>query len=91
MEDKIDVRLGDLFQVVKEEADVVVSNIFAEVIIGMAKDVYRHVKPEGIYIASGILKEKFEDVKAALVKEGFVILESETKGDWSAVAARRIK
>ena len=91
LEDKIDVRLGDLFQVVKEEADVVVSNIFAEVIIGMAKDVCRHVKPEGIYIASGILKEKLEDVKAALVKEGFAILESETKGDWSAVAARRIK
>ena len=89
LEDKIDVRLGDLFQVVKEEADVVVSNIFAEVIMGMAKDVYHHVKPEGIYIASGILKEKLEDVKAALVKEGFTILESETKGDWSALAARR--
>lgn len=89
MEDKIDVRLGDLFQVVKEEADVVVSNIFAEVIIGMASDVYSHVKPRGIYIASGILKEKLEDVKAALAKEGFVILESETDGDWSAIAARR--
>ena len=89
MEDKIDVRLGDLFQVVKEEADVVVSNIFAEVIIGMASDVYSHVKPGGIYIASGILKEKLEDVKAALAKEGFVILESETDGDWSAIAARR--
>lgn len=91
LEDKIDVRFGDLFQVVNEDADVVVSNIFAEVIIGMAKDVSRHVKPEGIYIASGILKEKLEDVKAALVKEGFSILESETKGDWSAVAARRLK
>ena len=89
MEDKIDVRLGDLFQVVKEEADVVVSNIFAEVIIGMASDVYRHVKSGGIYIASGILKEKLEDVKAALAKEGFTILESETDGDWSAIAARR--
>lgn len=89
MLDSIDTREGDLFSVVTESADVVVSNIFAEVIIGMLHDVKHHVKPGGIYIASGILKEKLQDVKDALEREGFELLDDKTDGDWSAVAARR--
>lgn len=89
MLDSIDTREGDLFSVVTESADVVVSNIFAEVIIGMLHDVKSHVKPVGIYIASGILKEKLQDVKDALEREGFELLDDKTDGDWSAVAARR--
>ena len=89
MLDSIDTREGDLFSVVMESADVVVSNIFAEVIIGMLHDVKHHVKPGGIYIASGILKEKLQDVKDALEREGFELLDDKTDGDWSAVAARR--
>lgn len=89
MLDSIDTREGDLFSVVTESADVVVSNIFAEVIIGMLHDVKSHVKPGGIYIASGILKEKLQDVKDALEREGFELLDDKTDGDWSAVAARR--
>lgn len=90
MLDSIDIREGDLFSVVKESADVVVSNIFAEVIIGMLHDVKGHVKPGGIYIASGILKEKLQDVMEALEREGFELLDDKTDGDWSAVAARRL-
>lgn len=89
MLDSIDTREGDLFSVVTESADVVVSNIFAEVIIGMLHDVKHHVKPGGIYIASGILKEKLQDVMDALKEEGFELLVDKTDGDWSAVAARR--
>ncbi len=90
MLDSIDTREGDLFSVVTESADVVVSNIFAEVIIGMLHDVKHHVKPGGIYIASGILKEKLQDVMDALKEEGFELLDDKTDGDWSAVAARRL-
>lgn len=89
MLDSIDTREGDLFSVVTESADVVVSNIFAEVIIGMLHDVKHHVKLGGIYIASGILKEKLQDVMDALKREGFELLDDKTDGDWSAVAARR--
>lgn len=90
MLDRIDLRKGDLFSVVTESADVVVSNIFAEVIIGMLHDVKEHVKIGGIYIASGILKEKLQDVIDALEREGFELLDDKTDGDWSAVAARRL-
>ena len=90
MLDSIDTREGDLFSVVTESADVVVSNIFAEVIIGMLHDVKHHVKPGGIYIASGILKEKLQDVMDALKEGGFELLDDKTDGDWSAVAARRL-
>lgn len=90
MDGAIDTRLGDLFSVVEETAEVVVSNIFAEVIIGMLGDVKHHVKVGGIYIASGILKEKRDDVLTALRAEGFEILDHQTEGDWSAVAARRM-
>ncbi|MDD7362753.1 MAG: 50S ribosomal protein L11 methyltransferase [Firmicutes bacterium] len=88
--DRIDVREGDLFSAVSESGEVVVSNIFAEVIIDMLPDVADHVKPGGIYIASGILKEKLTDVEEALKGAGFELLDSRTDGDWSALAARRV-
>lgn len=87
---EIEVRHGDLFSVVDEVADVVVSNIFAEVIIGMLEDVKSHIKIDGIYIASGILKEKQDLVEKALARTGFELLETQVEDDWSCVVARRI-
>lgn len=89
LDDRIDVRQGDLFGVVEEVADLVVSNIFAEIIIGMIPALTKHIKPGGVFIASGILKEKRKNVESALIESGFEILDSDEKGDWAAIAAKR--
>lgn len=88
MEDQITILEGDLFQVVKGQADIIVSNLFAEVIVGMLEDLQKHIVSEGIFISSGILAEKADLVKNALVDLGYEILEDHVKGEWACVVAK---
>jgi ribosomal protein L11 methyltransferase len=71
-------------------ADVVVANILAEVILHFTKDVARVVKRGGSFIASGIIKQKKDLVKEALVEAGFEITETILMEDWVALIAKRI-
>ena len=53
-EGAIDVRCGDLLEVVDEIGDVVIANIIADVIIHMAAPVRARIADGGIFICSGI-------------------------------------
>ncbi|WML54106.1 50S ribosomal protein L11 methyltransferase [Neobacillus sp. PS3-12] len=70
-------------------ADVVVANILAEVILRFTEDVARVVKPEGYFIASGIIQPKKDQVKEALIQVGFEIEESILMEDWVALIAKK--
>ena len=70
--------------------DMVVSNILAEVIIPLQKEVPPHLKKGGIYIASGIINLKEADVKAALeANDAFELLEIDHQKDWVSMVCRR--
>jgi ribosomal protein L11 methyltransferase len=86
--DKVQVFKGDLTDVLEGKADVVIANIIADVIIFLSKDVPNYLKDGGIFIASGIIHDKREAVKEALVENGFTILEVNTQGEWNAIAAK---
>lgn len=70
------------------QADVVVANILAEVIIDMAEDVKSLVAPGGEWIASGIIADKEKDVSQALHRHGWEITNILRDGDWIALRAR---
>ncbi|MFE6167609.1 50S ribosomal protein L11 methyltransferase [Viridibacillus arvi] len=89
VEDSIDVMQGNLLDTVKEPADVVVANILAEVIMTFTDDAYTIVKPGGLFITSGIIEPKKDDVKASLVKAGFIIEEVMMMEDWVAIISRK--
>ncbi|MBI0576401.1 50S ribosomal protein L11 methyltransferase [Neobacillus cucumis] len=71
-------------------ADVVVANILAEVILRFTDDVAKVLKPGGCFIASGIIQQKKDQVKEALVESGFEITETILMEDWVALIARRV-
>ena len=87
--DTVSVFHGNLLDTVKEPADVVVANILAEIIMSFTDDAFTIVKPGGLYVTSGIIGAKRDDVKAALEASGFVIEEVLTMEDWVAIIARR--
>ncbi|MBK3493336.1 50S ribosomal protein L11 methyltransferase [Viridibacillus sp. YIM B01967] len=89
VEDHIDVMQGNLLDTVKEPADIVVANILAEVIMTFTDDAYTIVKPGGLFITSGIIEAKKEDVKASLEKAGFTIEEVMMMEDWVAIISRK--
>jgi len=66
---------------------IVVANILAEIIVLFTDDVYRALQPGGIYITSGIYKDKESLVEQALLKSGFHIIEVSREEDWVAFTA----
>lgn len=85
----VEVYHGNLLDTVKEQADVVVANILAEIIMSFTDDAYKIVKPGGMYVTSGIIGAKKDDVKQALEASGFTIEEVLMMEDWVAIIARK--
>ena len=88
VEDQIEIRCGNLAFDVTGTYDIVVANIIANAIIELSKTAARYVRSGGIFIASGIIKEREEEVVQALISGGFTIEEILTEGDWIAVVCR---
>lgn len=87
--DRIRVVEGDLLECVNETADVILTNIIADVLMFFAEPVRKHINKGGKFICSGISKEKRQGVIDVLNKAGYHILEIRDKGDWTAIVADR--
>ena len=85
----VDVSQNNLLDGVKGKKDVVVANILAEIIMSFTDDVASAVKPGGYFISSGIISQKKEDVKQALLESGFEIEETIMMEDWVAFIAKK--
>lgn len=72
-----------------ETYDVAVANILADIIIPMAPIVPKLIKKGGIFISSGIIFNKEEAVKEAILKTGMEIVEITHQGDWVSITARK--
>lgn len=85
---RVAVREGDLTKGLDIKAELVVANLVAEATIHLAAHVRKNMRKDGIFISSGILLEKENDVVSALTAAGFEIIEIMEKGDWCAIAAK---
>lgn len=86
---QVDTLQGDLLQHVTQPADMVIANIIANVIIGMATDVVHSLKPHGLFLASGIIDERLAEVEAAIRQVGLAVIEIRQKDGWAAIIARK--
>ena len=86
--DKVVVKHGSLFEVVDSKADVIVANIIADIIKILAKDVSKFLKDDGVFISSGIILAKIDEVCQALEENGFEIVKVERLGEWSAIVSK---
>lgn len=73
---------GNLTDKVSGKFDVVVANIVADVIIMFCKDVASFMKDGGVFITSGIIDTREQDVIDAFGKYGFKIEACHTDGGW---------
>lgn len=76
-------------QVGTEEYDIVVANILADVIIPMAPVIPARLKENGIFITSGIIDFKENEVKAAIEAAGLTVLEINHQGEWVNITAQK--
>ncbi len=69
--------------------DIVVANILADVIIPMAEVIPARLKKGGIFITSGIIDFKEDEVKRAIEDVGLKIVEINRDGEWVNITARK--
>lgn len=89
VQDRVNVFHGNLLEAIDDPADVVVANILAEIIMSFTDDAYQAVKPGGIYITSGIIAQKKNDVKQALEASGFAIEDIMMMEDWVTIISKK--
>ena len=80
---------GDLLHDVRAVGDVVVANLFAEIVVRLAKSIVDHMKPGACFISTGILKEKEDMVLQALSTQRLKVTDRIEEGGWVALLAER--
>ena len=86
---KIKIIKGNLLDSIDEKADMVIANIIADIIIDMSNYIGNYLKNDGIFICSGILIDKIDEVKSSLVNNKYDIIFTKQKGEWACITAKK--
>lgn len=70
--------------------DVICANIVAGIIIEMSDLFLSSLKNGGYLIASGIISERENEVRSALEKTGFSVIDTASEDDWSVILAKKV-
>lgn len=76
-------------QVGHEKYDIVTANILADVLVPLTPVVVHYMKPGAVYITSGILDVKEEEVKRAVEAAGLTVIEITHQGEWVSITAQK--
>ena len=85
----VKVTQGDLLTGFSGQADLIVANIVADVIIKVIPDVKARLAAGGSFVASGIIAERLSDVTAVLFANNFTVDKVSEEGEWVALVARK--
>lgn len=73
----------------REQYDLVTANILADVLVPLSPVAVRYLKPGGLYITSGILDQKEEEVRQAVEQAGMKVIETTRQGEWVSLTAKK--
>lgn len=80
----------ELFEKISDRKyDIVLANIVADVIIGIRDIVPEFLKEDGIFITSGIIEERLDDVKSAYNESSFKPVSEEHQGGWVSLVYKK--
>lgn len=88
---RITAKQNNLLDHVTVEADLIVSNILAEVIVRFVDGAWNRLKPGGYFITSGITQTKKQLVKDRIEQQGFNIIQVNEMEDWISIVAQKIQ
>lgn len=67
---------------------LVLANIVADVIMPLAPLARELLEPDGVFLCSGIIDARADEVSAALERAGLTVMEKKEKNGWVALSAR---
>ena len=86
--DRVSVVQSNLADGAAIQADVVLANITAEVLVLLAPDIKKYLKAGGTVILSGIIADRLEKVRSAYFAQGMSEVSSHKKGEWHALVLK---
>ena len=86
---EIEIKCGNLLELVTEKTDIIVANIVADIVIAFTDDAEKFLEKGGIFISSGIIKDRRDDVLSKLNQAGYIVNDVLEMGEWCAIAAER--
>lgn len=84
----IEILYGDLMEVVKGKANIIIANIMADIIMFLTEGVKPFIVEGGYFISSGIILSKKDVVLNKLTSCGFKIEEINIEGEWVCIVAK---
>ena len=82
---KVKVRKGSTNILKNEFYDIIAANIITDVILDIGGQVKSKIKPGGLFITSGIVKARAEQVKSNYQNLGFEEIKTEIMGEWAGI------
>ncbi len=87
VEDRVNVEAGNLGEVFTGKADIVIANIIADVIIELLPQLPSLLKPGGLFIASGIIDSRADEVQQRMVDAGLQLLDRPQDSGWVLIVS----
>lgn len=88
--ERIEIKQSDLSNGILGKYNLITANIVADIIIRLLDDIDRIITADGIFIASGVIDIREEDVIRELKAKNFEIIETKYERGWVALAARKV-
>ena len=89
LEGQIRTGISDLLKSFEGQADLIVANIIADIIIRLFEELDEHLAPGGHLLASGIIAERLPDVTEACLACGFTVDKVIEEKGWAAMVISR--
>jgi ribosomal protein L11 methyltransferase len=87
--DLVSVRQSDLLEQAAGEADIIVANIIARIIVTLIPQVVSVLRPQGYFIAAGIIADRLPEVTEQLDAYGLRTVARQQEGEWVTLTCQR--
>lgn len=89
LSDVITVKQNNLLDNIDFKADLIVSNILAEIIVKFVDEAWNNLRRNGVFITSGIIENKKQLVLDKLRVQGFEVIEVNELEEWISIIAKK--
>jgi len=88
VEDKVEVRLGELKDIPEKDFDLVVANINKHILMDINSNIREKIKDNGVVILSGLLYTDEDDIVKLYSEKDFTVLEKIQMNEWIALVLK---
>ena len=89
VEDRVNAVCSDLAEALTESPDVTVANIFAGPICALSSQLSSLLEPGCVFISTGIIESRQDEVASALDENGFELIEKRSMGQWYLLVGKK--